>query len=225
MISSNNVELHSEQTTTDNNRQQPFASLPEQRPSIKKDGKRELLSTLAVIVLAPVVALFLTVFVFQSYEVDGPSMENTLQDNDRLIVSKTDKTWSKFSGKQFLPDRYSVVVFKQKESSYEGTEEKQLIKRVMGLPGDRVVIKDGVVTIYNDEHPEGLKADENVPETSLNQYTDGDIDLTVPEGQVFVLGDNRKNSLDSRAFGTIDADSIVGNLSARIYPLNQIKKF
>lgn len=224
MLSSNNVEIQSKQQPNVNEQLQP-GSYPKQPISSKKDGKRELLSTIAVIILAPIVALFLTMFIFQSYEVDGPSMEKTLQNNDRLIVNKTGKTWSKITGHQFLPERYAIVVFKQKTSSYEGTEDKQLIKRVIGLPGDRVVIKNGDVTVYNDENPDGFNVDDNGPEASLNEYTDGDIDLVVQEGQVFVLGDNRKNSLDSRAFGTIDASSIVGTLSARIYPLNQIEKF
>jgi len=204
----------------------PNLDLPTDKIPPKKNEKRsELWSTVAVIVLAPLVALFLTLFVFQSYEVDGPSMERTLFDNDRLIVNKVGRTFARLSGNHYAPPRYAIVVFDQQTSTIDGTKDRQLIKRVIGLPGDRVVIKNGVVTIYNKQNPNGFNADKEGPEAGLNEYTDGNIDQVIKEGEVYVLGDNRKNSLDSRAFGPIDSDSIVGTLSARIYPFNEIEKF
>ncbi len=204
----------------------PNLDLPaDKAPPKKKDNRSEIWSTLAVIILAPIVALFLTLFVFQSYEVDGPSMEKTLFDNDRLIVNKVGRTMARVSGKHYVPSRYSIIVFTQQTSSYEGTEEKQLIKRVIGLPGDRVVVKDGIVTVYNKDRPEGFNVDKEGPEAGLNEYTDGNIDIVIKPGQLYVLGDNRKNSLDSRAFGPIDSDAVIGTLSARIFPFNEIEKF
>lgn len=198
----------------------------EQKPVEKRHAhKRELFSTLSILILAPVIAILLTVFVFQSYEVDGPSMEQTLQNNDRLIVVKAGKTWSKLTGHDYIPGRYSIIVF-----DYEGQvdfqiKNKQLIKRVIGLPGDRVSVKDGIVTVYNAEHPDGFYPDKTGPEQSTVNLTKGEVDYTVKPGEVFVMGDNRDNSLDSRAFGPVPSKSIIGTLSVRIFPFSSIKKF
>jgi signal peptidase I len=188
-------------------------------------GHKELYSTLAVIVLAPVIALLLTFFVFQSYEVDGPSMEPTLQDKDRLIVNKTGKTFSSITGGDYIPDRYEIIVFTHGGTSSSSMEKKQLIKRVIGLPGDRVVIQNGVVTVYNAERPGGFLVDNDNPARDGLDYTDGNIDQSVKEGEVFVLGDNRANSLDSRSFSVVKSKNIVGSLSVRIFPLNHIDRF
>lgn len=192
---------------------------------ISSSNQKDLFSTLAIIVAAPLIALILTAFVFQSYEVDGPSMEPTLHDNDRLIVNKAGRTLSKISSNYFIPERYDIIVFSQNSSDSNGTHKKQLIKRVVGLPGDEVVVKDGRVTVYNQQHPEGFLVDSGGPEANVVAYTDGNIEQTVKEGQVFVLGDNRKNSLDSRAFGTVNSQDIVGTLSLRMYPFDSIDKF
>jgi signal peptidase I len=193
------------------------------RPS--SGGQKDLISTVAIIILAPLIALFLTAFIFQSYEVDGPSMEPTLDDNDRLIVNKTNRTWSMIFSSNYVPERYDIVVFNQNSSAPDGSEQKQLIKRVVGLPGDRVVIKDGKVTVYNQQNPEGFPVDEQGPHGNIVEYTDGHIEQTVEEGEIFVLGDNRKNSLDSRAFGAISSEDVVGTLSVRIYPFDSVQKF
>lgn len=188
---------------------------------------KDILSTVGIIVLAPLVALFLTQFIFQSYQVDGPSMETTLQNGDRLIVTKTGKTWSRITGSDYIPKRYEIIIF-----NYNGeldspgqTTKKQLIKRVIGLPGDRVVVKDGEVTIFNHEHPNGYQVDRVGPENEAIKVTDKDVDLTVPEGKVFVMGDNRSNSLDSRFFGPVDSSDIVGKLNLRIYPFDKTERF
>lgn len=191
----------------------------------KKSPKRELFSTLSILIIAPIIAILLTMFVFQSYEVDGPSMEKTLYNKDRLLVTKTGKTWSKITGDHYIPKRYEVIVFNfNGQNSYE-VEKKQLIKRVIGLPGDKVVIKDGITTIYNSARPDGFQPDREGPESSVIGNTDGNLEQTVRDGEVFVMGDNRGNSLDSRAFGTVRSQDIVGHLSLRIYPFNSISRF
>jgi signal peptidase I len=154
--------------------------------------------------MAPIVALFLTAFVFQSYQVDGPSMEATLQNKDRLIVTKTGRTWSRITGKNYVPKRYEIIIFNHTgEFGSQQVSEKQLVKRVIGLPGDRVVVKDNVVTVYNKEHPNGFMIDREGPEKNVISNTNGSIDETVKPGEIYVMGDNRENSLDSRSFGAI----------------------
>jgi len=192
----------------------------------KKTAFSELFSVVGILILAPLIAVFLTFFVFQSYVVDGPSMENTLHDQDRLIVWKASKTLSRITSESFIPDRYSIIVFKEKGATgTSGISEKQLVKRVIGLPGDRVVINDGSLVIYNEQNQNGFYPDRDTPETANLGSTDGRVDYTVKPGEVFVLGDNRDNSLDSRAFGPIKSEDIIGTLAVRIYPFDKVQKY
>lgn len=197
----------------------------------KKSRYNDLISTVVIIILAPLVALFLTQFVFQSYQVDGPSMEQTLHHGDRLIVTKVGKTWARATGGDYKPDRYDVIIFNHSADYGNGRfEEKQLVKRVIGVPGDRIHIEGGVATIYNKEHPDGFLVDKEGPEANTITVTyapdrEGVIDEEIKEGQVYVMGDNRENSLDSRSFGTVSDDNVVGHLALRIYPFSDFQKF
>lgn len=188
---------------------------------------KSALSTIAILLIAPLIALFITAFVFQSYEVDGQSMQNTLQNNDRLIIWKVPRTWSRLTNHDYIPNRGDIVVFVKKGLyEFSSGSEKQLIKRVIALPGERVVVKDGVVTVFNKQYPDGFVPDKTLPYASaIPAQTDGNVDITVPAGEVFVCGDNRANSLDSRSFGTLPTNDIVGKLTARILPLSDAQKF
>jgi signal peptidase I len=193
----------------------------------KKQSKlRSILSTIAVLLIAPILALTITAYVFQSYEVDGPSMQSTLQDHDRLIIWKVSRTWARITHHDYTPERGDVIVF-IKKGLYEGnsSKEKQLIKRVIAFAGERVTVKDGKVLVYNTEHPNGFSPDATLPYGNVITNTDGNLDLTVPAGQVFVCGDNRQNSLDSRYFGPVPLNDIVGKLAVRILPISNAKKF
>ncbi len=195
-------------------------AIPPHRQRHRKVIVKEILTTAGVLLLAPLAAIIFTAFVFQFYRVDGPSMEETLHNNDRLIVYKLSKTFSNLTGSDYLPGRGDIVVFNRTE---DDGGSRQLIKRVIGLPGDRVVIKNAVVRVFNDEHPEGYDPDVGTAHYKYTIPTAGSVDLTIPEGQVFVMGDNRDNSLDSRVFGTISVDSIVGTLAARVFPFKPVE--
>lgn len=194
--------------------------------SKKREGLKSVVSTILILIAAPLIALFLTAFVFQSYEVDGPSMQTTLQDHDRLIVLKTARTWSRITGKPHIPKRGEIVVF-TKHGAIEFGErgEKQLIKRVIGLPGERVVVKDGTVVVYNSEHPDGFQPDKTMPYGNVIGTSPGEFDDIIPPNEVFVMGDNRDNSLDSPDFGPIKSEEIIGRLAIRILPLSKIQRF
>lgn len=200
------------------------ARKPTEEPKISR--VKEHLTTILILIAAPLLALLITGFVFRTYQVDGPSMETTLQDNDRLIINKIPRTISKITGHEYVPNRYDIIIFTH-QGQFGGTEvrEKQLIKRVIGLPGDRVVVKDGVVTIYNDKNPKGFLVDKFGPEAAVIDGTTGNIDETVEPGEIFVMGDNRGNSLDSRNLGTVRVQDIIGKLSFRIYPFNNWESF
>ncbi len=209
---------------------QPPAYGPEEQESSDSWKNRSWLtaaSTIALLVAAPLLALALTAFVFQSYEVEGPSMENTLQNQDRLIVLKVPRTVAKVTKHAYIPKRGDIVIFvKHGLTEFgEAQPDKQLIKRVIGLPGEHVVVADGKITVYNEEHPEGFNPDTNGGYGNLQRLTPGNVDVVVPEGQIFVCGDNRTNSLDSRIFGPIPAKDLVGKLVVRLLPVNKTEIF
>jgi signal peptidase I len=110
-------------------------------------------------------------------------------------------------------------------SGFSQDPGKQLIKRVIGLPGERVVVKNNQVTVYNDEHPQGFHPDKDLPYGKVIPETSGDIDTIISKNHVYVLGDNRPNSLDSRAFGEIESKNIVGKLVMRVWPAGNMKAF
>ncbi len=187
-----------------------------------------IISTVTLLVVAIGLAFCISAFVLQSYQVDGHSMETTLQDNDRLIVNKIPRTWARLTGHPYIPKRGDIIIFNQSglfDSS--GQAEKQLVKRVIGLPGDHVVVKDGKITVYNSQYPNGFNPDKTVgyhitaPITPSGTYSD----VTLGPGQLFVCGDNRTNSEDSRYFGPINANQVVGQLMLRIVPLSKAEKF
>lgn len=208
----------------------PTQATPPQAPvtpsTTKKEGWKNIASTLAILLAAPLIALFLTSFIFQSYEVDGPSMQQTLHDNDRLIVMKIGKTWSKITHKHYIPKRGEIVVFHKKGLySYNQDLDKQLIKRVIALPGERVLVNNGILLVFNAEHPEGYQPDLGTEYVKNITTTAGNVDVTLGDGQIFVSGDNRTNSFDSRDFGPIDSSDIVGTLALRVFPLGQFESF
>ncbi len=200
--------------------------IEEQPPLPQRSLLKSALSTIAILLIAPLLALTITAYIFQSYEVDGPSMQTTLQNRDRLIIWKVSRTWARITHHDYIPKRGDVIVF-VKKGLYENnsTKEKQLIKRVIALPGERITIKNGKITVYNAEHPDGFDPDKTLPYGSVISTTEGNIDKVVPAGEVFVCGDNRANSLDSRYFGPVESRDIVGKLIARILPLSEAEKF
>lgn len=194
----------------------------------RSENIRSFFSTVGVVLLAIGFAVLLTMYVFQSYQVDGPSMEPTLHNGDRLVIWKAPRTIARITGNLYIPDRGDIVVFTERGTLGSNGNPKQLIKRIIGVPGDRVIVADGLVTVFNDENPNGFN-----PDITLD-YADGkpfsinnneEIDTQVEPGQLFVMGDNRNNSQDSRSFGTVDANEIVGKLTLRIFPLGDARAF
>lgn len=190
--------------------------------------KKESKSFILVAVVAIGVSVLLIMFVFRSYQVDGPSMENTLQNNDKLIIWKVPRTWSSITGNAYIPNRGDIIVFNQSGlSTYGQDDTKQLIKRIIGLPGDRVTILNNHYEVYNASHPNGFNPDQVLPYDKNNSIpqTTGSVDVKLKSNQLFVSGDNRTDSLDSRAFGPIDASQVVGKLVLRFSPVSQTKVF
>lgn len=226
--SENTTEQPSEeqQATSNQTARASSGSPPARQRKYDRERVRNIVSTVAIIVIAPVIALLLTAYVFQSYQVDGPSMETTLMNNDRLIVYKLPRTIARITGKPYIPARGDIIVFREKGlNPANPNQSKQLIKRVIGLPGDKVVVKNGVVTIYNAKHPNGFEPDKTMAYGKVITTTPGNETITVPKNDVFVMGDNRTDSYDSRDFGPVPVKNIIGRLVMRILPLNKIRTF
>ena len=180
-------------------------------------------STVIMIVSAPVLALLLTAHVFQSYQVDGQSMETTLQNADRLIVNKLSKTIANLRNNSYIPNRYDIVVFDRPVQSNISGDVDHLIKRVIALPGERVLVRNGRVTVFNQQTPNGFDPDVNQSYSEAVSNTSGQVDITVGANEIFVLGDNRSNSTDSRKFGSIPSSILVGTAEVRFAPINNTK--
>ncbi|HVS78814.1 MAG TPA: signal peptidase I [Candidatus Saccharimonadales bacterium] len=197
---------------------------PSSPPPKSKNGLRPVFSTIGLFLSAFIIAILLNTFVIQSYQVDGESMQNTLHNNDRLIVDKIPRTWSRITGHQYVPKRGQIIIFNQ--SNLPGfVGEKQLVKRVIGLPGERVVVNDGHITIYNAQHPKGFNPDTSGLYHIDATTTPGNVDVTLKSDQLFVCGDNRTNSEDSRYFGPIETNQVIAKLILRILPLDKAKGF
>ncbi|HEY1064297.1 MAG TPA: signal peptidase I [Candidatus Saccharimonadales bacterium] len=194
----------------------------------KHSGWREFGAFIGILGIAALLALFLILFVFRSYAVDGPSMETTLQHQDKLLIWKVPRTIARITGNQYIPNRGDVIIFDESDLGPCGQfGKRQLIKRVIALPGERVTIQDGTYVVYNKSNPDGFKPDSELPYNKDGHIprTSGDTDVTLTDTQVFVSGDNRPESCDSRNFGPIESDQIIGKLVVRLLPANKIKLF
>ena len=199
---------------------------------------KDILSLILFIACVVGGTLFLNAFVFRSYNVVGSSMENTMLDGDRVIVNRLAVSWAHFKGEEYVPERGQIIVFANGSATGaltcgapSGVSDQYVIKRVIAFPGERVVVKDGVLTVYADDDSEGIVYDEEwrVSETDgPKAETSGEVDMVVPAGELFVAGDNREgmNSYDSRyGLGTIPYCRIVGAVSLRVWPFDRIRLF
>jgi signal peptidase I len=172
-------------------------------------------------ILIPVgLVLVLHFFIFSAFHVDGTSMIPTLHNDDYLIVSKVNHTAASIVHHDYIPAREQIIVF-----HYPKDPSIDFVKRVIGLPGERVVVNNCNVTVYNSAHPNGFDPD-NVHLTE-GDCTQGDINEVIPAGNLFVLGDNRTpgGSADSRVWGFLPSYDIIGNVVVRLYPFNNFHIF
>ena len=188
---------------------------------------REGFSFVLFVVLVVVGTMLINTFVFRSFSVVGPSMEKTLYTGDRLIVNRLPVTLANLQNKSYVPERGQIIVFKNPRF-VEGTREEYIVKRVIAFPGERAAVKDGVLKVYNDEHPTGYEPDKTFKNGTPGSPSSGEIDMIVPEKTLFVSGDHREGqfSLDSRnQLGTIPYFDVIGPVSLRIWPVTKFTSF
>ncbi|QGG95290.1 signal peptidase I [Actinomarinicola tropica] len=182
-----------------------LASAPRTRRK-QRSPVRNLIEWLLVIGGALVVALVIKTFLFQAFYIPSESMEPTLTRGDRVLVNKLSDDLGGI-------DRGDVIVF-HRPPNEPPSEIDDLIKRVVGLPGETVEGRDGRVWVDGAPLEEPYLAD--------GVLTDPFAPIEVPEGGVFVMGDNRGNSRDSRVFGPIDEELIVGRAFVTVWPLGRL---
>lgn len=177
------------------------------------------------IIFPIVIVLILHFYVFQAFHVVGTSMYPTLNNSDYLIISKLGNTGAEighlFGNKNaFTPPRGSIIVFR-----FPIDTSKIFVKRVIGIPGDRVVVNNGRVLVYNAANTNGFNPDTNyeIPSTVTLINTD----VKVQPNSVFVMGDNRSDggSYDSRSWGQVPDSDVVGTVVLRLLPIDQMKTF
>ncbi|MEA3055342.1 MAG: signal peptidase [Actinomycetota bacterium] len=190
---------------------EPAAAAPADGPvpapsSSDQHSVRNLVEWVGIVVGALVVALVVKTFLIQAFFIPSLSMYPTLDKGDRVLVNK-------LSYKLHDVHRGDLVVFERPPGQPASTI-KDLIKRVVGLPGESIEARAGVVYIDGKRISEPYLVDGVTTDNLPRQ--------TVPKGEIFVMGDNRDDSADSRVFGAIDEDSIVGRAFLRVWPIPDI---
>lgn len=176
--------------------------------------KSEFWEWTKALIIAVVLAAVIRYFLFAPIVVDGLSMMPTLHDQDRMIVNK-------LSYKIGEPERFDIIVF-------HAPENKDYIKRVIGLPGDKIEYKNDTLYVngeaydepYLDEYKQQVIDGPLTEPFTLLEVTGKE---TVPEGHLFVMGDNRRYSKDSRHIGTVEMEKVLGNTSMIYWPIEDIR--
>ena len=163
---------------------------------------------LKIVLIALIIVAPIRYFLFQPFFVKGQSMEPNFEDGDYLII---DELSYRFRD----PQRGEVIVFK-----YPNDPSQRYIKRIIGLPGETVEIGGGQVAVFSTEGEKVLEESGYLP----SSFTPGNIELILQEDEYFVLGDNRYSSFDSRRWGALAEDDIVGRAIFRAWPVAAISQ-
>lgn len=167
------------------------------------------LEVIKIVVFAGITIGLVRYFLFKPFYVKGQSMEPNFFAKEYLIVDEVTYRFRE-------PERGEVVVFRSPVSQNEF-----YLKRIIGLPGERVRVENNKVIVYNDDYPQGVVMEE----TYISEETPGQTMITLGESEYFVMGDNRNASFDSRRFGAIKISSIVGRTWLRGWPFTRISIF
>lgn len=164
-----------------------------------------------IAVIAAVVVFVIRTFLIQPFFVKGSSMEPNFKDGEYLIIEELSYRFGE-------AERGEVIVFR-----YPRDPDQFYIKRIIGLPGEKIEIKKNKVITYNEEYPQGNTLNEDYIESP--GLTSGDREVTLKEDEYFVMGDNRMASSDSRSWGPLKEKFIVGKVFIRAFPFGKFKVF
>lgn len=182
------------------------------RPDIKKENWHSFVfEIIKIFIISLAIIIPVRYFLIQPFFVKGSSMEPNFSDGEYLIIDEISYRFRE-------PERGEVIVFK-----YPMDPSQYYIKRIVGLPKEEVKITDQEIYIYNNEYPQGIKLNE--PYLDLNLGTSGETTIFLGEDEYFVLGDNRIASSDSRTWGKLRENYIIGRVWLRCWPFNQIGVF
>jgi len=182
----------------------------------ERDGLgRAILSSILeiaqIIIISLIIVFLVRSYIIQPFLVKGASMEPNFQDGNYLVIDEV-------TYRLRQPERGEVVVFR-----YPRDPKQYFIKRIVGLPNERVEIKNRKIAIYNSKSPNGMDLDESY--LPSEDTTKGSVTTQLGPNEYFVLGDNRPFSSDSRYWGSLPKDLIVGRVWIRAWPLNEIGSF
>lgn len=173
-----------------------------------------VLELLKVVVISLAIIIPIRYFLIQPFYVKGASMEPNFHDHEYLIIDEISYRFNQ-------PKRGDIVVFR-----YPRDPQEYFIKRVIGLPGEKVEIKDGRIKIYNQDNVDGFLLSENyLPQETKTYGGLGQEQVQMENDEYFVMGDNRNSSKDSRSFGPVDRSFITGRVLLRGWPLNKLDLF
>jgi signal peptidase I len=178
-----------------------------------KKQKNEIWEWAKALIIAFGLAFIIRYFLFTPIVVDGESMMPTLENGERMVVNKIGYQVGEIQ-------RFDIIVF-------HATEEKDYVKRVIGVPGDHIAYKNDQLFINGEMQEEPYLDSKKAQLTSGTLTEDFTLEerakvTVIPEGFVFVMGDNRRESLDSRELGLVSMDEIIGDTSVIFWPLKQI---
>jgi len=182
--------------------------------SIQKDGLKAVREWVTVVGVALIIAFLVRGFALQQFYISGPSMESTMFQDNRVLVNK-------ISYRLHDIHRGDVVVFDRVTTDGVAVQHDDLIKRVIGLAGDTISISKCVVSVNGKAIDEPYLNDYDLAQTNLDdrcRIPEMAV-TTVDSGHLFVMGDNRPQSFDSRMFGTIDEKLVVGRAFVIIWPI------
>ena len=166
-----------------------------------------------MVVISLAIIIPVRYFLIQPFYVKGASMEPNFHDHEYLIIDEISYRFNE-------PQRGDIIVF-----HYPYDTNEFFIKRIIGLPGETVQIKDGDVYISNQQYPDSFKLVEDYLDSDLATHTYNQSPVELITDQYYVLGDNRYVSKDSRSFGPVNEDLIVGRVFFRGWPFNKIQIF
>lgn len=166
-----------------------------------------------IVLISLVIIIPIRHFIVQPFYVKGASMEPNFYDHEYLII---DEIGYRFKD----PRRGDIIVFR-----YPRNPQEFFIKRIVGLPGEKIEIKDGNVYIFNEENKDGFILEEDYLANDVKTYSTTEDVITLDKDDFFVLGDNRNSSKDSRSFGPVDQSFIIGRVMLRGWPFDRINLF